>query len=109
MSDQPTPKIDNPWLQMLVSGLVTGGVAWGGMSIRMNNVESRAQEDRLAFSRALEKVTADFSRATERLTLEVSGLRWELQREREQRLTDRQGHTIEPPPAIFSRGRTFDK
>ncbi len=99
--DAHVQKIDaNPWLQMLLSGLLTGGIAWGGMSIRMNNVENRAQEDRLAFSRSIEQ-----------LTTEINLLRWELQREREARLTERSGRTLEQPPpsATFPRGKTFDK
>ncbi len=90
-----------PWLQMILPGLIAGAVAWGGMSIRMNNVEQRAQEDRAAFSEAMKQ-----------LTQEVSGLRWELQREREQRLTDRldrpDRQAVSPVPVFPHNGR-FDK
>ncbi len=93
---QPTAK--NAWLQMLATGLVTGGMAWGGMSIRMNNVETRAQEDRIQFAQSIE-----------RLTTEIGLLRWELQREREARLMERSGRMPEPPSTVFPRGKGFDK
>jgi len=96
------------WLKLLLTWGVAGLMAWAAMSGRVSSVEGKVEALKESLTVAQQRASEDRGElrlSTDRLTLEISKLRQDLQEERMQRVIDRSSDVH----ATFSHGKQFDK